>query len=277
VKTIIGLLLIFLSQFFHCWAQEDQLPQRVICLGPAITQEFYLLGLEDKLVGVTSYCIRPLAAQSKQKVGNIVDVNLEEIVALNPDLIFATELTDKKSVDKIKSLGIKVVVLPQPKTFYQLCEQFSVVAGYMGKRQFADEIVAAARKKIESIRAKIPRNFQPKVFIQIGAKPLFTANKDSFVHDMVELAGGVNIGKDCPIGFISRETVIAGDPDYIFIITMGIIGENEKKAWQEFKQMRAVKNNNIFLIDSDKVCSPSPDEFVGQVEEIAGIIKNSDK
>ena len=86
-------------------------------LGPTITEKLYLLGMEDRLVGVTTYCVRPPEACTKEKVGNVTQVNVERIVELNQDVVFATSLTDRRSVESLKRLGIRVVVFNEPKSY----------------------------------------------------------------------------------------------------------------------------------------------------------------
>jgi iron complex transport system substrate-binding protein len=92
---------------------------------------------------------------------------------------------------------------------------------------------------------------------------------DSFVNDMIKLGGGINIAADAKIGFYSRERVIEQNPDVIIIMTMGIVGEEEKRIWQKYKTINAVKNNRIHIMDSYKIGSPTPLTFAETVEEMA--------
>ncbi|MCK5558407.1 MAG: ABC transporter substrate-binding protein, partial [Candidatus Hydrogenedentes bacterium] len=117
----------------------------------------------------------------------------------------------------------------------------------------------------------------PKVFIQLGTKPLFTANKESFLNDYVKLAGGTNIAEDAKTGLYSREKVIRKNPDYIIITSMGLAGEDEKKVWGKFKALRAAKNNEIHIIDSRELCSPTPPSFADSLEDIAKILHPENK
>ncbi len=243
-------------------------PQRIVSLGPSLTEELYLLGVEDKIVGVTIYCNRPKEAQDKEKVGTAIKVDVEKIISLRPDMVLATPLSDHIQMEKIKSLGIKVVTFPSCRSFSEICKQFLELGKIVGKEQKAKEIIGAAKDKVELVNKKVKDLSRPKVFVQIGAKPLYTVTEDSFIQDLITLAGGINIAHRAKIGFYSREEVIRQNPDVIIIVTMGIVGEQEKKAWERFNTLKAVKDKRIYIIDSYKMCSPTPLAFAEALEEI---------
>ena len=252
-------------------------PQRIISLGPALTRQIYLLGAEDKLVGVTTYCRRPAEAQNKEKVGTVVEVSLEKIVHLQPEIVLATALTDPRTKEKLKGLGIKVVDFPAAGDFSHLCEQFLELGGIVGKEKQAAEIVRQAEMQVDILKQKVRGLPHPKVFIQIGARPLFTATEESFFNDFIEFAGGVNIASGAKSGLYSREKVLEDNPDIIIITTMGIAGEREKEIWRTFETLNAVKNNRIYIVDDYNFCSPTPLSFVGTLEEMIEILHCEDE
>jgi len=245
--------------------------KRIISLGPSITEQIYLLDAEDKLVGCTIYCKRPKDAESKEKVGTAIEVNLEKIITLKPDLVLATSLIPPKTIEKLKDLKIRVVSFPSPKSFDEICEQFLSLGVLVGEKGKAEKIIEEAKKKVNEIKEKVKVFSKPKVLVQVGAKPLWVATKDSFINDFIEFAGGENLGPERN-GIYSREKVLKQNPDIIIITTMGIMGENEKKLWQRYKPINAVKNNKIYIIDSYKLCSPTPVSFVQTLKELVGIL-----
>jgi iron complex transport system substrate-binding protein len=241
---------------------------RIVSLGPTITEKLYLLGVQDRLVGVTTYCVRPPEACTKERVGSVTEVNVERIVELKPDVVFATSLTDRKSVESLKHLGIRVIVFNEPKSYVETNGQFLELGKIVGKEKEAREIVDSTCRKVDAIRRRIEGLPRPKVFVQLGAKPLFAATKDSFVNDFVEFAGGTNIARDAGVGFYSREEVLKEDPDVIIIVGMDQAAESEKKTWQKFHSLKALKNGRIFIMDSYRVCSPTPRTFVDALDEM---------
>ena len=247
-------------------------PQRIISLVPSITEQLYLLGVEDKLIGCTVYCQRPPEAKKKEKVGTVIEVNLEKIVSLKPDLVLATSLTNLKATKKLKSIGINLVSFPPPKNFSEICRQFLKLAKLVGKEKEAGEIIIRVKERADSIKKNVKFCKGPKVFVQIGARPLFTVTKHSFINDLIRFAGGINIAGEIEAGYYNREEVLKSNPDVIIIVTMGVVGEEEKKIWQDFETLNAAKLNRIYIIDSDKICSPTPVNFVKALEEITRIL-----
>jgi len=261
-------LLFFLTRFS---VSENRIPERIISLGTHLTEELYLLKVDDRLIANTIYCQNPPSAKNKEKIGTVTKVDLEKILKLKPDLILATSLSDKQQIEKLKNLGLNVVVFYQPKSFDEICEHFLRLAKIVGKEKIAKEIVNHSKLKVDSIKRATKKFQKPKVFVQLGAKPLFTVSEDSFIRDFIEFAGGINIAQDAGVGYYSYEKVISSNPDIILITSMGVAGEKEKKIWQKYKTLNAVKNNRIYVIDSYKMCSPTPVTFVSTLEELAGL------
>jgi len=243
-------------------------PQRIISLGPSLTEELFLLGVQDKIVGVTTYCQRPPEVKAKKKVGTVVEVNVERIMSLKPDLVLATSLTNPKQAKKLKSLGIRVVNFPEAGNFSQICERFLELAKMVGREKEARDIIEKAKSRVGSVRQKAKGLPKPKVFIQVGARPLVTVTVDSFIHSLIEFAGGINIVSGAKSGLYSREEVLKQNPEVIIIVTMGIVGEEEKGVWERYKTLQAAKKKRVCIIGSDKVCSPTPISFVDVLEEM---------
>ncbi len=286
--TVLGVCLLGLN----LWAESSNIPQRIISLGPSVTEALYLLKAEKRLVGNTVYCNRPEAAIKKEKIGNISKANLEKIVALQPDLVAAIGLTDPKTIKKLKQLGIRVEIFKQPKNFEALCNQFADLGKLVGKEKEAQEIITRVNKQVAEIKAQVANQSKPSVkatvkpsvkatvkplgettvkplvLFQIGAKPLFVVTKQSFVHDFILFAGGENIASDGGIGSFSREEVLKRNPDVIIISQMGIVGEQEKKTWETFSLLSAVKHKRIHIVNSYSYCSPTPSGFVDSLRTI---------
>ena len=253
----------------YCAAHDYR---RIVSLGPQLTEALYLLSADDRLVADTVYCTRPPAAKTKEKVGNVVEVSVEKIVALKPDIVLATGLTDKNAVAKLKSLGIEVRVFRQPEDFRQICRQFSELGDIAGKPELAASIINGAGQRVEKVRACVAKLRRVKVFVQIGADPLATVRSKDFINDLIESAGGANVAKDLPGIVLSRESVLAWAPEYIFIVDMGLSGDQEKKTWLKFNTISAKGSDAIRLFDAYELCSPTPVVFADTLEKIARIL-----
>ncbi len=279
-KYIVAILFPFVLFLFflgHAFSSHRSLvPQRIVSLVPAVTEELYILGVQDRIVGVTIYCQRPPEAQSKEKVGTVVEVNVEKILSLRPDLVLASPLVDHRQVKKLRNLGVRVEVFQAPRDFQQLCNSFLELARLVKREREAREIIKRAKGKLQVIRERVKGFPRPRVFIQIGANPLVTAGGDSFINDFVALAGGVNIAHNIKTSVYSREEVIQRNPDIILVVTMGIVGEREKESWLKYKTVSAVKNRKTYTVDSYRFCSPTPLSFVETVEELVRLFHGAE-
>jgi iron complex transport system substrate-binding protein len=256
---------------------KRDLPQRIVSLGPTITETLFLLGMEKRVVGVTTYCRKPPEARNKEKVGTVMETDVEKIIRMKPDLVLGTSLTSVKDIRKIESLGINVAVFDVSRNFDQLCEVFLRIAGLVGKEAKAVSLIEDSRRGLADIRNTMAGLKKKRVFVQLGAKPLFGATKDYFVNDLIEFAGGTNICKDFSSGLISREVVVRRNPDLIIIATMGIAGEKERESWRQYRTINAVKDGRIYLVDSDRICALTPVSFVDALGEFVNILHDKTK
>lgn len=240
---------------------------RVISLASSITDNIYLVGGKDKLVGCTSYCM-PAVKDGKEVVGSAIEVNVEKILALNPDVVLAMKLTKVQDVESLKRLGLKVVVMETPKSFDEICAQTLRIAQLIGKTEQAQKIVAEAREKVEIIQKKAKAISPSKVFFQIGSNPIFTVLQNTFMDDYITFCNAQNIAGGLKQGTMTRENVLLENPDVIIIAEMGGFGQTEKKVWNSYTSLSAVKQNKVFLISSEMSCSPSPMNFVHTLEAI---------
>lgn len=251
---------------------QDFYPRRIISLGPTITEKLYLLGVEDRILAVTTYCTRPSQAALKEKVGNVTRANIEKIIRLKPDLVLATALTDSRLIERLRRAKIRTEILPEPKSFEELSKQFVHLGGLVGREEEARRIIMAADRRVRAISDGVAGQRKTRVICQIGAQPLFVAVGNTLLNDFIERANGINVAKTAKIGFYNREEVIRQNPDVIIIVTMGIAAEQEKQAWQRFKSINAVKNGRIFIMDAYQTCSPTPVTFAKALAKFATLL-----
>ncbi len=280
IKQVI--LISFFTVAFACavlpapaGGESFPIPERIVSLGPILTETIYLLGADKQLIADTTYCVFPPDADLKEKIGTVTQMNVEKIISLNPDLVLANALTKQKQINTLESLGIRVVKFENSKTFSEMCRMTLKLGRVLGKEEKAKQIVADTRKEVDAVIAKTRNLPKKRVFIQIGIKPLHTAVKETFINEYIELAGGENIASNERSGVYSREKVLQENPDVIFIATMGsarTAGENEKAVWMKFKSINASRNNEIYILDPDIICSPTPVSFAKAVKEIAKLL-----
>ncbi len=268
------LCLLLLLGYHNAWANPEY-PQRIVSLGPINTENVFLLGAGDRLVANTNYCVRPEAAKEKEKIGSVMQVSIEKIIGLQPDLILATGLTPALQVKQLQSVGIQVVQFRQPESFADICAQFLQLGQLLGLETEAEEIVREAKEKVAAVQKKVAPLPLRKVFLQVGTKPLFSSVPGSFTNDFIVLAGGINISYKQNNGATNYEKVIAENPDVIIIAIMGTesgIATREKEKWQRMPVINAVQYKQIHLINPDIACSPSPATFSETLTIMATLI-----
>lgn len=262
-KNFIILLMLVVGQL----AGQAQQARRIVSLVPWVTKSLYLMGEQSRLVGCTSYC--PVeAADHIPVVANAMSVNIEKTFTLKPDVVVASSLNKPETIDNLKKLGIKVVLQPYPKSFEEICAYFIQIGEIAGQGAKANEIVSQQKARLEKLKAGIPSGKNPNVFMQIGAKPLFCVVPDTFMDDFIRFSGGKNCAAGLKMGSVTREYVVKQNPDVIFIVTMGIVAQEEKDTWLGYQSLSASMSKKIFILDADKTCSPTPVLFVDALEEM---------
>ena len=259
-KTIISILFLLCIPIMFA-----QTYKRIISLAPSLTQSLYYLNAQDKLVGRTSYCV---AAENDNVpiVATAVTLSMEKAVAMKPDLVLVLGLTDAQDIETLRKFGIKVEVFDSPRSFNDICDQFIQLGNVVGKSEKAKQIVAESKAKISDIQKQRIGKPTPNIFFQVGSNPLFTVTPNTFMDDYITLIGGKNISSELTKGIIGREFVVAKNPDYIFICTMGVVSDQETNVWKNYTSMNAVKNNRLFTIEADIACQPTPITFVETME-----------
>ena len=243
-------------------------PTRIVSLAPSITKMISLLDSEDLLVGCTSFCI--LEKPGKVEiVASAIQVNIEKIILLKPDLILVSDLTRPETINTFRKLGIEVHRFAYSKSFEELCNDLIVLGEKLDKKGLAENIINKTKAELERVKLLVPGNTKkPRIFAQIGTNPLWAVIPETFMNDFIEFAGGVNVVSDARSGAISREQVLVRNPEVIFIMLMGTMGIGEKDQWKKYSGVDAVKSDKIFLMDQERTCSPTPPVFVETLEEM---------
>lgn len=256
-------------------AQTSSPAVRVVSLSPFITETIYLLGAQDQLLADTSYCTVPPEAAQKEKIGSVTRMNVEKIISLQPDLVIASPLSQGKQLKSLRSQGLWIMEIRNPKSFDQICATTLKIGDALGKTAQAQVLVQQSRADVDKICRRVSGLSPRRVFIQIGINPLHTVNKDLFINEYLIRANAVNIAENQPSGVYSREEVIKQNPDVILVATMGSdkkAAAFEKKRWTSFSSLTAARNNEIHVLDPEVICHPTPVSFASSLGHVAGLI-----
>jgi iron complex transport system substrate-binding protein len=235
---------------------------RVISFAPSLTEMIYALGAGDKLVGVTSWCNWPPQAKEKPAVGDIMNPNFERMVSLKPDLVVMIGARPGPVLNRLESLGIKVLVF-RDEDFSDIGRAIAALGRALGLEKRADSLNSAIAAQLDSLKAeaaKIEPGKRPKVFAEIGFNPLFTAGGQSFIGQMITQAGGLNIAEDMGDYYaaINPEKVVKENPDVILLLhpQASVKEVHQRLGWQGIS---ALKNRRVYgNLDQDVILRPGP-------------------
>lgn len=248
--TVILILSFFCFDTAHLAASGVK-KQRIISLTPATTEILFALNLNEEIIGVTTWCNYPPEAANKEKVGSFSQPDIEKILLLKPDIIFAAGLEQASVVERLRQLKLEVYVC-DPSSMNELFESIAKIGKSVQREKEARDLVGRIKTKIGYISTKvrhIPEEERPMVFIEIWHDPLMTIGRNSFVNELISMAGGVNIAQDVPraYSYFSSEQVIRRNPDCIILAYMGVYETlNRVKTRLGWGEISAVKNNRIY-------------------------------
>jgi len=250
-------------------------PVRIIPLAANLTEILYFLGLDNRIAGVTEFSNYPPAAREKPRVGSYVNLNVEKIISLSPDLVIGTrDGNSQGDITLLEQAGIPVFVV-NPRSVESVISSIALLGMVCGIPEKAESMAADLTRRFESVRSAIQYQKKPLVFLQINVVPIMTVNKTTVHNDLIQLAGGINMSADEPVTYprISVEEVIRREPEVIIISSMERGGrfEKAKEGWMQWTSLPAVKNKHVYLIDSDLIDRPSP-RIIEGLEAMARII-----
>lgn len=244
--------------------------ERVISLSPQITESIYLLGAQEQLTGVTSFCKRPKDALAKEKIGTPLRPDIEKIVSMKPDLVLGTrEGNPPMAIARLERFGLSVRYFGRPKTLGELLQNFLLLARMLGREDKGHEVLSR-------VRAALPGYMgvgAPKVLWQVGAEPLMVASAGSLAGDIIRYAGGENvIGGEAPYPRINMEEVMVRKPDVIVLMDMGYNVGMEMERWRKY-----LERPNFVVMDAYTVGSPTPLSFLESVERLGKALRALEK
>lgn len=236
-------------------------PSRVVSMAPSVTEILFALGLEEKVVAVTSFCDYPPEAQSKTHLGGM-NPSIEQILALKPDLVLAPQdMIQPDLLQHLDRLKVPTFVLHADQ-LEDVLAQIQSIARLFDRSRAGDELAATIRQRTAVVRERTQSLAHPRVLYVLNTDPLQTVGPGSFIHQLIELAGGANIAADTSMAYpkFALEEVLARDPEVIIFpvgTTEGIPVEDQQQ-WRRWSSLSAVKHNRLVLIPSVLINRPGP-------------------
>jgi iron complex transport system substrate-binding protein len=252
--------------------------KRIVSVAPTNTEILYALGLGERVIGVTDFCNYPAEALDKPKVGGFMDLNFERIVELEPDVVLGTIGVQGPLIKNFEEVGINFISI-EPSTVDGLLDSIELVGRITGAEEAAKELASSMRVRIDAVREKvkdIPEDERPTVFYETWNEALMimTIGPGTYIHDIIEIAGGKNIYADAASNWpqIDSESLIARNPDVIISAMWGRQSPQEIKSIETWKEISAVKNDRVYIVSDMDLWSKLGPRIVDAVEEMAGYL-----
>jgi iron complex transport system substrate-binding protein len=254
---------------------------RIVSLAPNITEILFAIGLGDEVAGVTLDSDYPPRAAAKPKVGTFWQPDIEAVVAARPSLIITLGFQQQWNLaERLRRIGYNCLTVNIEKVS-ELFNAIDRIGSAAGRRQQANELISLIRTKLQHLETLVSVGPKVRVLWVVQREPLRVAGRDTFVNEMIEMAGGDNaigptVNKYPPIG---SEQVVACNPEVIIESAMGRgdIESQQKTAlqyWSRFQHLSAVKNRRVYVIDGDTVSRLGPRLYEG-TELIARCLRPS--
>lgn len=242
-------------EFTDSYGREVVIPSKpltIVSLGPNVTEIIFSLGMGKNLIGRTQFCDYPAEVASIESIGTLQEPNIERIIELNPDLVIGSTHVPMEALNALQNAGIPTVGIYHDSTFegvYQTIRDFGLV---LGETHTAEKIVFEMGITISDVEKRIKGLPRPSIYYVVGFGDWgdFTAGGDTFIHQMIDIAGGENIASDVNGWSYSLEKIIEKDPDYIIVSQFW--GTKESfEITPNYMDLRAVKEGNLIAIDNN--------------------------
>jgi len=238
-------------------------PERIVCLAPSYDETLIELGLQDRIVGVTTSSDYLEQVKHAELVGTYAKPNIEKIIALKPDLVLASGFAGQQSAaKKLSAVGIQVVVIDDKQSIEEIFAKTRQIGDILGAGGRTETLLGKMREVIKETSRKTAGIPRPRVYVEAGCDPLFTCGKGSFIHDLIEIAGGDNIAGEInqPFPRISSEFILSKDPEVIILPYMGRnFGKEALRQRKGWEKISAVKTGRVYDdLVSQVITIPSP-------------------
>ena len=235
---------------------------RIVAMQPSDCEIICALGCENALVGIGQWCDYPASITSLPKVQSGKETNVEEILALNPQVVVMTDMS--QSEDQVKQLeenGVKVVV-STTSDIASVYTSIRLIGALMAKDTEAEALIADMQATFDDIKSKVSGEAK-SIYFEISPPSwgLYSAGKSSYLNELAEICGLTNIFADQEDAWVapSEEQVIERNPDFIVLMSgMGSEGVEEILSRNGWTDITAIKNKKVYSDDLNNMVRPGP-------------------
>lgn len=253
---------------------------KLISICPSNTELIGYLRLTSSLIGVDDYSDWPEEIRSLPRLGSDLDINMDKVEELQPDLVLASLSVPgmERNIEELKKRKIPYVIVPNPQTLSEVGESLLFVGEVTNSSHRAKRVYKKFTGIIENYRSLSKQVQNPTaLYWEWWAKPIFTPGGHNWITEISHLAGGRNVFEDKAQASVKTdwEEIRHRDPDTICVIWVGVQKEkvNPKVILKRpgAEQMRAIKDNRLYILEEPLFCRPSPKLLLG-LNKIASIL-----
>lgn len=252
---------------------EDR-PEQIGSLAPSATETIFAVGAGSRVAGVTDADDYPQEVENIEQIGDYQQTNTEKIASLEIDLILQSfdGFTKEQAEDLEQKTGAKVVVL-NPSSVEEAIDSVSTVGKATGNTEKAQVVEERLQGELDQLQRQLEGLPEPTVFYELDYEPLFTVGPGSFINDAIQLAGGENVTADAQQAYpqYSVEKLLGDDPEYYLAGRSSGTTVEDIKSRPPYSSLRAVQQDNVFVVNDDLINRPGP-RIVEGVREIAETI-----
>jgi iron complex transport system substrate-binding protein len=251
----------------------EEEPKAIVSMIPSNTEIAYELGLGDKMVGVSDFDNYPEEAAEVEKIGG-QEFNVEKIISLNPDVVLAHEsgvAVGEAGLQQVRDAGIPVYVVQEANSFDEVYETISIIGQATGATEEAETLVSEMEAEVAEVKEQASAVEEPKsVFVEVGSKPdIYTTGSGTFIDEMLDIINAENVAADQE-GWISMdpEAIVDANPEVIISTEGAYVPDavEKIKARSGFAEVAAVKEEEVYNVDSDQVTRSGPRLTAGLME-----------
>jgi len=238
-------------------------PRRIICLTEETTETLYLLGEQDRIVGISGYTVRPPEARQKPRVSAFINAKFDKILALEPDLVFAFSDLQADIAAELIRRGVTVFTFNQ-RSVAEIMEMILTIGRIVGCAEKAEHLIATLQREMDAITASASRfPFRPRVLFEEWYDPLISGIR--WVDELIEVAGGDSVfpelrqQQSAKDRIVDPADVIAKDPQVIIGSWCGRqVKKNLIRARAGWSNISAVRDDQLYEIKSTYILQPGP-------------------
>jgi iron complex transport system substrate-binding protein len=256
---------------------SDTWPRRIACLTEETTETLYLLGEQDRIVGVSGYTCRPPEARKKPKISAFITAKPEKILAVNPDLVLAFSDLQADIVRDLTVRGLNVFTFNQ-RSVEEILDMIAVLARIVGVPEKGEALVRELTAGLDAIRSSAEKlRKRPRVLFEEWKDPLISGIR--WVDELIEIAGGEPVFPELRKSQAAKDrivdpaTVPARDPEIIIASWCGMkVNKDFIRSRPGWEKTAAVRDDHIYEIKSTYILQPGPAALTEGVRQLHALI-----